>query len=88
MESAGVARAAEDLDVPFYCIRAVSDLAGEDFANDFNAALTPDGRFSILRLLAGAVSSPQVKLKELVRLQKRTTLASQKLGEFLAATEF
>jgi adenosylhomocysteine nucleosidase len=88
MESAGVARAAEDLYVPFYCIRAVSDLAGEDFANDFNAALTPDGTFSILRLLAGAVSSPQVKLKELLRLQKRTTLASQKLGDFLAATEF
>ncbi len=88
MESAGVARAAEDLDVPFYCIRAVSDLAGEDFANDFNAALTPDGRFSILRLLAGAVSSPQVKLKELVRLEKRTTLASKKLGDFLAATTF
>lgn len=88
MESAGVARAAEDLDVPFYCIRAVSDLAGEDFANDFNAALTPDGRFSILRLLAGAVSSPQVKLKELIRLEKRTTLASKKLGDFLAATTF
>jgi adenosylhomocysteine nucleosidase len=88
MESAGVARAAEDLDVPFYCIRAVSDLAGEDFANDFNAALTPEGRFSIVRLLAGAVSSPQVKLRELLRLQKRTALASQKLGDFLAATEF
>ena len=54
MEAAGVARAAEDLGVPFYCIRAVSDLAGEDFANDFNAALTPDGRFSTLRLVAGA----------------------------------
>jgi len=88
MESAGVARAAEDLNVPFYCIRAVSDLADEDFANDFNAALTPDGRFSILRLLAGAVSSPQVKLKELIRLGKRTTLASKKLGDFLAATTF
>ena len=88
MESAGVARAAEDLNVPFYCIRAVSDLAEEDFANDFNAALTPDGRFSILRLLAGAVSSPQVKLKELIRLGKRTTFASKKLGDFLAATTF
>jgi len=88
MESAGVARAAEDLNVPFYCIRVVSDLAGENFANDFNAALTPDGRFSILRLLAGAASNPQVKLKELIRLGKRTTLASKKLGDFLAATTF
>jgi nucleoside phosphorylase len=82
MEAAGVARGAEDLDVPFYCIRAVSDLAGEDFQNDFNAALQPDGRFSILRLVA------QLKLKELIELQKRTALASKKLGDFLAATSF
>jgi purine-nucleoside phosphorylase len=82
MEAAGIARAAEDLDVPFYCIRAVSDLAAEDFQNDFNAALQPDGRFSIFRLVA------QLKLKELIELQKRTTLASKKLGDFLAATSF
>src|SRR5207248_4056081 len=31
MEAAGVARAAEDLGVPFYCIRAVSDMADENF---------------------------------------------------------
>jgi adenosylhomocysteine nucleosidase len=82
MEAAGVARAAEDLDTPLYCIRAVSDLAAEDFANDFNAALMPDGRFSVLRLIT------QLKLKELIRLQQRTTLASKKLGDFIAATSF
>jgi adenosylhomocysteine nucleosidase len=82
MEAAGVARAAEDLDLPFYCIRAVSDLADEDFHNDFNAALQPDGRFSIFRLVS------QLKLKELIRLQQRTALASKKLGDFLAATSF
>ena len=36
MESAGVADASERLGVPFYCVRSVSDLAGQDFANDFN----------------------------------------------------
>jgi nucleoside phosphorylase len=82
MEAAGVARAAADLGLPFYCIRAVSDLAGEDFANDFNAALLPDGRFSIIRLVS------QLKLGELIRLQQRTALASKKLGDFLAATAF
>jgi len=82
MEAAGVARAAEDLGVPFYCIRAVSDLATEDFANDFNAALQADGRFSVLRLLT------QLKLKELIELQKRTALASKKLGDFIAASTF
>ncbi len=82
MESAGVARAAEDLDVPFYCIRVVSDLANETFATDFNAALGPDGRFSLLRLVM------QLKLKELLRLKQRTDLASKKLGDFLAAANF
>jgi len=82
MEAAGVARASEDLDLPFYCIRAVSDLAHEDFVNDFNAALGPDGRFSILRL------AKQLKFRELLRLKQRTALASRKLGDFLAATTF
>jgi adenosylhomocysteine nucleosidase len=82
MEAAGVARASEDLDLPFYCIRAVSDLAREDFATDFNAALKPDGRFSIFRLVT------QLKLGELIRLKQRTDLASKKLGDFLAASTF
>jgi adenosylhomocysteine nucleosidase len=82
MEAAGVARASEDLDLPFYCIRAVSDLAREDFATDFNAALNPDGRFSTIRLIA------QLKLGELIRLKRRTDLATKKLGDFLAATTF
>ena len=82
MEAAGVARASEDLDLPFYCIRAVSDLAREDLATNFNAALKPDGRFSTMRLMA------QFKLAELIRLKQRTDLASKKLGDFLAATIF
>ncbi len=82
MEAGGVARAAEDLDLPFYCIRAVSDLAGEDFATDFNTALGPDGRFSVISLIK------QLQFGELLRLQQRTALASKKLGDFLAATNF
>lgn len=82
MEAAGVARAAEDLNVPFYCIRAVSDLAGETFETDFNRALGADGRFSTMRLVL------QLKIGELLRLKKRTELASKKLGDFLDATEF
>jgi adenosylhomocysteine nucleosidase len=88
MEAAGVARAAEDLGVPFYCVRAVSDLADETFANDFNAALTADGRFSVVRLVAGGLSSPQKRFGELLRLQRRTAVASKKLGEFLADCTF
>lgn len=88
MEAAGAARAAEDLGLPFYCIRAVSDLAGEDFENDFEAALGPDGRFSTVRLLKGALASPQKRFGELIRLQQRTVLASKNLGDFLADCTF
>ena len=88
MEAAGVARAAEDLGIPFFCVRAVSDLATEDFANDFNAALTPEGEFSVARLIISALSDPVPRFGELMRLQRRTALASKKLGEFLADCNF
>ncbi len=88
MEAAGAAGASERLNVPFYCIRAVSDLADEDFANDFNRCIMPDGRFNIARLLLGACASPIQRFGELIRLSKRTQLASHNLGEFLADCKF
>ncbi len=88
MEAAGAARAAEDLDLPFYCIRAVSDLADEDLENDFNAALTSEGQFSTLRLVTGALARPRQRFGELLRLKRRTDVASKKLGDFLADCTF
>ena len=88
MEAAGAAGASEELNVPFYCIRAVSDLADEDLANDFNRCIMPNGRFSISRLLLGACASPVKRFGELIRLSKRTKLASHNLGEFLADCSF
>jgi nucleoside phosphorylase len=84
MEAAGVARASEELGMPFYCVRAVSDLANEDFANNFNEYFMFDGRIHILRLIAGALKSPVKRFGELIRLSGRASLASKKLGEFLA----
>jgi purine-nucleoside phosphorylase len=88
MEAAGAARASEELSVPFYCIRVVSDLADEDFANDFNRCIKPDGRFSIGSLLLGAMASPVGRFGELIRLSKRTALAARNLGDFLAHCDF
>src|ERR1017187_10184541 len=51
MEAAGVADRAAARGVPFYCIRVVTDLAGEDMANDFNRALRPDGHFATMSIL-------------------------------------
>jgi adenosylhomocysteine nucleosidase len=84
MEAAAVARASDTLNVPFYCVRVVSDLAEEDFANNFNKFLMSDGRISIPRLIFGAFGSPVARFGELIRLSKRASVASKNLGEFLA----
>jgi adenosylhomocysteine nucleosidase len=88
MESAGVAAIAQDLHLPFYCVRAVSDLADETFFTDFESFLAPDGRFSVPRLALHALSHPVRGLGEMLRLQKRTSLAAQKLAAFLATCKF
>jgi hypothetical protein len=82
MESAGLG------DVPFYCIKSVSDLADESFANDLNSCLRVDGRMDIPKLLAKACLRPVARFSELIRLQKRAKLASKALGEFLESCEF
>ena len=87
MEAAAVARASEEEGAAFYCVRAVSDLAGEDFLNDFNACLKPDGSFDTARLVGAAMASPR-RLMELIRLARRTSRAARNLGDYLARCEF
>jgi adenosylhomocysteine nucleosidase len=88
MEAAGIAREARKLDVPFYCVRAVSDLADETFFIDFERFLMPDGGFNVPRLVMHAFAHPVKGFPELLRLQRRTAAAAQKLGRFLAECEF
>jgi nucleoside phosphorylase len=87
MEASGVARASEETRAAFYCIRAVSDLANETFVNDFNACLMPDGRFNTGRLVRRAILSPS-RMRELIRLAGRASIAAKNLGEYLACCEF
>ena len=88
MEAAGVAQRAQKLAVPCFCIKSVTDLAGETMANDFNAVLRSDGRFDTIKLLAASLRHPWVRLPELVRLQRRCVLAARSLGEFIADCRF
>lgn len=88
MESAGVAGIAQELRLPFYCIRAVSDLADETFFTDFESFLTSDGRFSEIRLATHALAHPIRGLGELLRLQRRTSLAAERLAEYLDTCNF
>ncbi|HWB84201.1 MAG TPA: hypothetical protein VG675_08680 [Bryobacteraceae bacterium] len=88
MEAAGIAERAEMRGLPFYCVRAVTDLAGESLANDFNAALRSNGHFDTMRILRGAFRQPWVCVPELIRLRERCVRAADTLGEFFADCRF
>lgn len=88
MEAAGAAAGANALGIPFYCVRAVTDLADESFHFDFNSALKPDGRFDTIRIISAAFERPLVLIPELLRLRNRCRVAARRLGEFLADCRF
>jgi adenosylhomocysteine nucleosidase len=88
MEAAGVLSRVREWGMPFYCIRSVTDLANESFHIDFNAARSPDGRFSTPRILAAAIASPITIAPELMELRRRCATAAQSLGEFIADCNF
>ena len=88
MEAAGVSARAAAHGLPFYCVRAVTDLAGETLANDFNAALRADGHFDTMIILGQAFRRPGARLPELLRLRGRCTRAARVLGDFFADCRF
>jgi nucleoside phosphorylase len=88
MEAAAVADSARMRTIPFYCVRAVTDLAGESMANDFNQALRSDGHFDTIRILRGALSRPTIRFPELIRLRCRCVRAAEALGKFFVSCRF
>jgi len=88
MEAAGVAESAQGFGLPVYCVRAVTDLAGEDMANDFNGALRADGHFDTIHILRSALRHPWVRVPELMRLRQRSERAARVLGDFIADCRF
>jgi adenosylhomocysteine nucleosidase len=83
MEAAAVALKAAEWNIPFYCIRVVTDTASETFPLDFNRMRDAEGRFSRSKILAAALGRPGSVLPELLKLNKRCKDASQALGDFL-----
>ncbi len=88
MEAAGVASRAQALGLPFYCVRAVTDAAGEDLANDFNRALREDGHFDTMRIFRHSLGHPVARISELIRLKANCKRAAQTLGDFFADCQF
>jgi nucleoside phosphorylase len=88
MEAGAVAEKTDQLGLPFYCIRAVTDLANETMANDFNRALRSDGHLDTINILRGALRFPTSRVAELFRLRSRCVRAAEALGEFFVGCRF
>jgi adenosylhomocysteine nucleosidase len=88
MEAAGIAAKAAEWNIPFYCVRVVTDTAAENFPMDFNRMRDADGRFSRARILAAALMRPGLILPDLLKLNKRCKDASQALGDFIVDVSF
>ncbi len=88
MEASAVARCAQSHGLPFYCIKAVTDLSDEELLNDFNKALREDGHFDTIILLKGTIRDPFARMRELLRLRSRSIRAAQALGDFFADCRF
>lgn len=87
MEAAGVAGVAIRAQIPFHCIKGVSDTAEETLPLDFNHYRDADGRFSAARIAAAALLRPG-RLRGLAQLLRASRLASVRLGDFLAECQY
>ena len=87
MEAAAVAGKASEYNLPFYCVRVVSDVAGEDMPFDFNEMRDDDGRFSRGKILASAFLRPW-KFGDLMKLDNNCKKAAEALGDFIANARF
>ncbi len=87
MEAAAVVAEATEQGVGCYCVRVVSDDAGEDFAFDFNRARRSDGTFSGWSIAAQAAWPPR-RWKELLELKRTADDAAGRLTLFLRSCRF
>lgn len=88
MEAAGIARRAADYRIPLFCVRSVTDLAGQSFTVDFNQALRSDGHFDTISILKSAFRKPGTAWPELIRLRHDCQVATRTLGDFIAGCQF
>jgi adenosylhomocysteine nucleosidase len=86
MEAVSVARCAGSK--PVYALRVVSDTASEGFELDLNALRSSDGRWRAHRMIRAALKQPATGVPALLRLHKRSRIAAERLGGFLASCSF
>ena len=88
MESAAVESKAAEWNVPYLCIRAVSDRAGDTLPLDFNRYRDARGDFSRTRIALAAIARPFTVMPQLVEFDRNCRRAADALGDFLADCRF
>ena len=88
MESAAVERKAAEWELPFFCIRAVSDRAGDTLPLDFNRYRDVRGDFSRTRIALAAMARPFTVMPQLIEFDRNCRRAVDALGDFLADCRF
>ncbi len=87
MEASAVAAEAAARELPFFCVRVISDEAGTSFPIDLNRARRPDGTFSGWRVAAQALARPNC-WKNLRRLKADFERAAAELAAFFSRAKF
>lgn len=87
MEAVALAEFSQARQLPFYCVRAVSDDARTSFEVDLNATRRPDGTFSGWKIVAQAGLSRR-RWRHLMDLKRASEVASRNLAAFLQRCSF
>lgn len=82
MESAAIHAVCAEHGIPCATIRVISDTANEDLPLDFNQLSKPDKSLDYGRLFLAVARSPE-KIGALMKLQKQTQFAAERLAEVL-----
>jgi adenosylhomocysteine nucleosidase len=83
MESGIIRAVCRERTIPSATVRVISDAAREDLPLDFNRVLDAEQNLSYARLAAALVKSPR-KVGELLKLQRQTKAAAERLAQVLA----
>ena len=81
MEAAALARLAKMREIPFYCIKGISDGLNDQLP-DFNRFLSPEGQFRLPQFILFALLRPW-HWPALVRMGENSRKASQSIAESL-----
>jgi adenosylhomocysteine nucleosidase len=82
MESLAIHDVCREHDIPCATVRVISDTASEDLPLDFNELAKSDLSLDYGKLALAIAKSPQ-KIGALMKLQKQTKAATEKLAEIL-----